>query len=161
MKSYVIATALLFSSASVLANDYTFVNADGSDLGKLCIAAVDSDQSIRALADGMGISFYSADEVQCNGHSIVDFVHKYRSGNAVAAPRTSYIISSGNEAPETRLCLAALTSDEEFAKIKAAHFSGVQDIEQSVNCNNMPLSRFVRKYRDRLATGQSINTASL
>lgn len=163
MKSFAIAAALLFSSASVLANDARFVNADGSALGDLCIAAVASDQNIPALAATFGVKVVSAEEIACNGRPIVDFVRKYRAVGAAAphAVRTSYIINSANEAPETKLCLAALYSEEDYARVKAAHFADVENVEQSVNCNNMPLNKFVRKYRDRLATGQSVNTASL
>lgn len=160
MKSYAIAAALLFTSTTVLANDFKFVNADGSALGDLCIAAVESKEPVNAVAQGLGLASVSATEVACNGRPIVDFVRKYRAEFA-ASPRTTYIINSGNEAPETQLCLAALASEEAFNQIKTAHFSDVENVESTINCNGMSLNKFVRKYRDRLASTPTVNTAAL
>jgi hypothetical protein len=160
MKSYAIAAALLFASTSVLANDFKFVNADGNELSGLCIAAVESNEPVNAVAEGLGLASVSASEVACNGRPIVDFVRKYRTDFS-AAPRTVYIMNSGNEAPETQLCLAALASEELYNQIKVAHFADVKNVESTVNCNGMPLSKFVRKYRNRLASTPAVNTAAL
>jgi hypothetical protein len=154
MKLQIAALALILGSSSVLATDVKLVSADGSDLSKLCIAAAESTSTIGALAAEMNIP---ASDVLCNDKPIHHFAGQFR---AKAASATAYVLSVGNQSPETRLCVAALTSVEEFAALKAEFFGDVT-VEREVRCNGLPLGQFVRRYQDRLASLDSNATASL
>jgi hypothetical protein len=154
MKMHIAALALILGSSSVLATDVKLVSADGSALSKLCIAAAESIRPVRALAAAMDIP---ASEVRCNDKPIHDFAGEFR---AKAASEIAYVLSVGNQSPETRLCVAALTSLEEFTALKAEYFGDVA-VEREVSCNGMPLSQFVRRYQDRLASLESSTTAAL
>jgi hypothetical protein len=149
MKKYLLAFGLLASCVSAHAEEnIKFVNADGSPLGDLCIAAVDTDQALTELAQAHGISPTAIDQVYCNGRQLRSFIKQFRESDTVV---TAYVVNVANESPESLLCLAAVTSDEEFARLKDAHFKNVADVEREVACNDMPLGQFVRKYRDHLA----------
>lgn len=153
MKLQFAALALILGSSSVLATDVKLVSADGSDLSKLCIAAAQSTSAVRALANEMDIP---ASEVLCNDKPLHDFAGQFRAQTASAS---AYVLSVGNQSPETRLCVAALTSVEEFAALKAEFFGDVA-VEREVRCNGLPLNQFVRRYQDRLASLESNTTAA-
>ena len=104
MKMTLAALALILGSSTVLATDVKFVNADGSDLSGLCIAAAQSDKPVGALATELKVGA-PAGEVLCNGTPIRAFVSQFRTDTSAA---TLYVVSSANETPETQLCLAAL-----------------------------------------------------
>ena len=73
---------------------------------------------------------------------------------------TAYVVSAANETPETLICVAAVTSDDEFSRLRQAHFSNVKDVENEIECNNMSLGQFVRKYREHLADKSVLATAA-
>ncbi len=155
MKLQFAALALILGSSVAMANDVKFVNADGSKLSGLCIAAAESNKAVGALAAELGLSPVISDQILCNGTPIRAFVSQLRADIAAEAV---YTVSGANQAPETQLCLAALTSKEEFARLKAQHFGNVV-VEREISCNGMPLQQFVRRYQDRLAAG--VDTASI
>jgi hypothetical protein len=155
MKMQIAALALILGSSSVLATDVKFVNADGSDLSNLCIAAAQSDSTVHALAAELDIPV--ANDVLCNDKPIHSFAGQYR---AKAEVETVYYVSVANQSPETRLCVAALTSAEEFTSLKAEFFGDVA-VEREVSCNGQPLGQFVRRYQNRLASLPSNTTAAL
>jgi hypothetical protein len=155
MKMQIAALALILGSSSVLASDVKLVSSDGSDLSNLCVAAAQSDSTVRDLAAEMNIP--AASDVLCNDQPIHHFADQFR---AEAAASTQYVVSVANQSPETRLCVAALTSPSEFASLKAEFFGDVA-VERVVTCNGLPLSQFVRRYQDRLASLPSRTTAAL
>jgi hypothetical protein len=158
MKKTLIALGLLVGSVTAYADDnIKLVNADGSALGELCISAVTSLEGLDAKAKALGISASDVASVYCNGKPIRQFVSQFRASDE---PITAYVISAANQAPETQICLAALTSGDEFARLKEAHFSTVKDVEKEISCNNMSLGQFVRKYRAHLAEKATVATAS-
>lgn len=154
MKVQFAALALLLGSSTVLATDVKFVNADGSALSSLCIAAAESGKAVGTLAAEMSIS--ASHEVRCNDKPIHAFAGQFRA-EAVAA--TSYVLSKANARPETQLCVAAVHSQEEFTTLLNTHFAGV-DVSRSITCNGQPLNEFVRRYQNRVAT-PGVKTASL
>jgi hypothetical protein len=158
MKKTLIAFGLLLGSVAAHADDnIKLVNADNSPLGELCISAVSSPEGLDVKAKELGISSAEIASVYCNGKPIRQFVSQFRASDE---PITAYVISAANQAPETQICLAALTSGEEFARLKEAHFSAVKDVEKEITCNNMSLGQFVRKYRAHLAEKATVATAS-
>jgi hypothetical protein len=158
MKMQFAALALVLGSSFVAADsDLKFVNANGSALSDLCIAAAQSEESVGSIAAQLGMAAVVANDVLCNDKPIQRFVTQFRAESATA---TVYVVSVANQTPETRLCLAALTSDEEFARLKDAHFSDVA-VEREIVCNGKPLGQFVRRYQNRLAALQTAATASL
>ncbi|HTR00554.1 MAG TPA: hypothetical protein VMH83_11210 [Candidatus Acidoferrum sp.] len=151
MKYVIIAASLILSSVAAQAGEIKLVNHDGSSLSQLCVAAATSDKPAQSLVLELGLAPLTVNEVACNGQPLPSFVNHYRAPSEAASQvEANYVVSAANQSPETRLCLAALTSDAEFEKIKAAHFSDVLDVEQSVSCNKLPLGRFVRKYRSHV-----------
>jgi hypothetical protein len=155
MKLQIAALALILGSSPVLATDVKLVSSDGSDLSKLCIAAAQSGSTVSALAAEMNIP--AASQVLCNDQPIHAFAGQFR---AEVAASTQYVVSVANQSPETRLCVAALTSPSEFASLKAEFFGDVA-VERIVTCNGLSLNQFVRRYQDRLASLPSHTTAAL
>jgi hypothetical protein len=157
MKTQFAALALILGSSFAMATDVKFVNADGSTLSGLCVAAAQSDKPVSDLAIEMGLSAFAGDEVLCNGTPIRTFAGQFRADASVAAV---YVVSGANQAPETQLCLAALHSKEEYARVKATHFNDVA-VEREIVCNGLPLQQFVRRYQDRLAALPGVDTAAI
>lgn len=159
MRKFAIVAFSILASFNVSANDVKFVNSDGSAAGELCIAAIGSTNTLDFLAEELDIAPVDVDKIACNGRAIRSFAKKYRQTDSQAP---AYAISVANQTPETQLCIAALTSDEEFAKIVDAHFGTMSDVQESMRCNGLSIKKFVRKYRDRVsAITPSSATASL
>ncbi|MEY4640576.1 MAG: hypothetical protein RLZZ227_570 [Pseudomonadota bacterium] len=156
MKLQFVALAMILGTSFAAAESAPrLVNADGSALSNLCIVAAQSG-TIASVAAQLDIPSAVANDVRCNNMSIQRFVAQYR---AAPSDATVYAISVANEAPETRLCVAALTSAEEFTRLKDALFADVV-VEDEIACNGRPLSRFVRRYQNRLAALHTAATAS-
>lgn len=159
MKKYLFLLTLATTSFAAHAEEsIKFVNADGSVYGELCIAAANSADGLEAKARELGINAAEVDTIYCNGRAIRKFASQFHAADEAV---TAYVVSAADQSPETRICLAALTSDDEFSRLKDAHFSTVKDVESEVRCNNMPLGQFVRKYRKHLADSAAVATASL
>lgn len=158
MKKSLFMLFLLVGTVAAHADEsINFVNADGSPYGELCIAAATSHEAMEAKAAELGIHHTEIDTVYCNSKTIRKFASQFHAAGEVI---TAYVVNAANETPETQICLAALTSDDEFARLKKAHFSAVKDVENEIQCNNMSLGQFVRKYREHLADKAVIATAS-
>jgi hypothetical protein len=158
MKKCLFMLLLLAGSVTAHADEaIKFVNADGSPFGELCIAAATSQEAMEAKASELGIHHTDIDSIYCNSKTIRKFASQFHAAGEVI---TAYVVSAANETPETLICLAALTSDDEFARLKKAHFGAVKDVENEIQCNNMSLGQFVRKYREHLADKAVIATAS-
>ena len=162
MKKQLAVLSLACAISSVYADDVKLVNKDGSPLTTLCISAAQSDKSVDFLATELGVKLSKDSEVLCNGKPIRHFIHAYREGNLVRPEvgenQGIYVVNLGDQKPETRLCLAALISREEFEQLRNQEFAGVK-VENEVACNGRPLDDFVRHYRNRVSTG--LKTASL
>lgn len=148
MGKFAIVAFSILASFSASADDVKFINSDGSSVGELCIAAIGSTDTLEFLAEELNISPVDVNKIACNGRSIHSFARKYRQNDS---QEPAYAISVANQTPETQLCLAALTSEEEFKKIVDAHFGTLSDVRESMRCNGLTIKQFVRKYRDRVA----------
>jgi hypothetical protein len=158
MKKSLFMFSLLVGSVAAHAEDpIKFVNADGSAFGELCIAAANSVEGLEAKAIELGINPTEINTVYCNGRAIRKFASQFHAADETI---TAYVVSAADQTPETLICLAAVTSDDEFSRLKEAHFSNVKDVENEIKCNNMTLGQFVRKYREHLADKSVIATAS-
>lgn len=158
MKKTLFLFSLLAGSVAANAEDpIKFVNADGSAYGELCIAAANAAEGIENKAIELGINPAEIGSIYCNGRAIRKFASQFHASDETI---TAYVVSAADQTPETQICLAALTSDDEFSRLKEAHFSNVRDVENEVMCNNMSLGQFVRKYREHLAAKAVIATAS-
>lgn len=148
MKKYLAIAFSILASSTVLADDVNFVNSDGSSAGDLCIAAIGSTNTLDFLAEELNIAPVDVDTISCNGKSIRSFARQYRQNDS---PEAAYVISVANQTPETQICIAALTSDEEFARLVEAHFGKMSEVEETMQCNGLSVKQFVRKYRDRVS----------
>jgi hypothetical protein len=140
--------SLLMTSAGIAqAGSLRLVNADGADLSAICIAAVTSREAMYDTAAKLGVQPFEAETLRCNGMTVSRFIAATR--NATATPETpaGYLFSKTDTSPVTELCMAAVSSDQEYLKVKQDYFSGDAAVETEVMCNGMPLKTFARKYR--------------
>ena len=144
MRSIFASALLIVLSTQTFAGDAKFVNADGSASSQLCIAAVDSYASIYQVAKEMGVSRVSVGSLRCNDMSLRRFVNTYQTAPVVEM--TTYSFNKSDDSVETEICIAAVTSSEDFVDLKQAHFSGRSSAINGVRCNDMSLDRFVDKY---------------
>lgn len=141
-----IATSLpLLTAAAVRAETVKLVNADGSPLSQLCIAAARSEGSVFQLAKELGINTLELDNIACNGEPIMSFVRSQRKvmHDGVA---NAYTFNHGDDSMETELCIAAVTEPEKFEALKPEYYS---KSGEEVLCNSQPLDLFVRRYGKR------------
>jgi hypothetical protein len=150
MKKFIIATLLLAGAGLAQADSLKLVNADGSALSELCIAAVSSRSDLSATAKALGITPLDTETLRCNGMRLGRFVGRY--GNTVARKATAYFFSKADETAVTELCMAAVSSEQEYRKVMELHFSNDAEVEAEVRCNGIPLRRFARKYREPALT---------
>lgn len=146
MKKLFLVSLLLTSAGIAQADSYRLVNADGTDLSAVCIAAVTSRETMLATAAELGITPLDSSTLLCNGMPLGRFVGKVRS-TAASEAVTGFVFSKSDSSPITELCLAAVSSELEFMKVKEQHFSREANVEADVLCNGMPLKTFARKYR--------------
>jgi hypothetical protein len=147
---------LVVGSAASSAGEYKFINADGTNLGQLCIAAAESAAtdpgSLTSLASELGIKPVEVSAVHCNGKSLAAFAKAYSADKNVTIK--TYSVSIGDQSPASQLCLAALVSSEEYSKLKEQHFRSM-DVQREIMCNGMSMKDFVQKYRNHLTTSSS------
>lgn len=143
MKKLKLATmlALLIPAVSV-AETPRLVNGDGSKLSALCIAAAEASSPL----SGSVLDPVQRKELLCNGQPVDRFVLHIRKQSKQLVFQTS------DESALSRLCLAAIRSEEDYRRIASKHFADERNLEQNVYCNGVPLPRFVRKYRGRQFT---------
>lgn len=111
----------------------------------LCMAALDSMEYMYQLSQQELGAPIDQTELQCNGMPVKAWVTRTKLEEQ--ARNTFVTVKATNQSPETQLCLAALESDEALVAAREALFSYETGIEQDLECNGMPLSRFVTKYR--------------
>lgn len=146
MKKLFLVSLLLTSAGIAQADSYRLVNADGAELSAICIAAVTSHEVMIETAAELGITPLDSATLRCNGMPVGRFVGKVRS--AVAREEIAgFVFSKSDNSPVTELCLAAVSSEQEYLKVKEQHFSREANVEAEVLCNGMPLKTFARRYR--------------
>lgn len=145
MKKLFLASLLLTSAGLTRAEIPLMVNADGSDLSAICIAAVTSREAMYDKAAELGVLPLQPSTLRCNGMTLGRFISTYR---AAAKPLPAgYVFSRADDSPTTELCLAAVKSEQEYMSVKEQYFGDDATVEAEVHCNGMPLLTFARKYR--------------
>jgi len=143
------ASSALFSAAAG-AEDVRLVNADGTMLSELCIAAVESGSRFRNLMQELKLVAGQESEVRCNGRSLKRFAADVRAKlDGTAQP--VFVFRAEDESPISQLCMAALESEEAYEATKARLRSQDGVLESEVLCNDMPVKTFARKYRNMTA----------
>jgi hypothetical protein len=153
MFKFVAICCLTVGSVAASAGEYKFINTDGSNIGGLCIAAVESSAkdagTLRSLASELGINPVEVEAIHCNGQSLASFAKKYATDKTVVI--RTYTVNIGDRTPESQLCLAALVSQEAFATLKESKFKKI-DVERDITCNGLSMNQFVVKYRNYLTS---------
>lgn len=148
MKKLALVTLLIAGSATAYAEP-KLVPADDSELSRLCVAAVESRDSLTSTAREFGYGPLDLQELRCNGLPVARFAAKYRA--TVAATTTApegYILRPSDDSPLAALCIAAASSDLEYARVKEQYFGNESNLESEVMCNGVPLKNFARRFRD-------------
>lgn len=150
MKKLLITSLVALVALNANADTPRLVNADGSELSAICIAAITSREAMYTKAAELGVRDFEPAEMRCNGQTIPRFVSLHRA--ATAAKPAGYVFSKTDDTPVTQLCFAAVRSDQEYLAVKKRHFEDEARIEEEVRCNGMSLANFARKYRRPVST---------
>lgn len=146
MKRFTLAMLMIAGSGLAQA-DYKVVNADGSELSQICVAATASKAALLETAASAGLSAVELDTVRCNGLSLARFAAKYSKPTAtLAALPAGYLLKASDTSEATALCIAATKSEQEFMAVKSMYFGAEPKVETEVLCNGLPLKTFARKY---------------
>lgn len=153
-KSFVAVLALTASSAlfsvGASAGDVRLVNADGTTLSELCIAAVESESRFRNLMRELKLVAGQENEVRCNGRSLKRFAADVRA-RLEGTAQPVFVLRAEDKSPISQLCMAALESDEAYEQTRARLRTETGMQESEVLCNDMPVKAFARKYRNMTA----------
>lgn len=140
---------LLALAGNVAAEQTSFVNADASIYSELCIAAVTSAEMLDKKAAEFKFSKEDLKKFSCNGMELDDFVKKYGpdSGSKDKDIKV-FAFEKSMQNTESDICVAAATSNEAFAAIKAK-VGRSDDYFKEIHCNDIPLVRFARKFGNK------------
>jgi hypothetical protein len=147
VKKLFLVSLLMTSAGYAHADSYRLVNADGADLSAVCIAAVTSREAMYETAAEVGLAPLDVATLRCNNMTVSRFVASTRNSVAAIETPASFMFSKSDNSPVTELCMAALSSDQEYLKVKEEKFGADPKVEAEVRCNDMPLKTFARKYR--------------
>lgn len=145
MNKLLISSLLTLGAISSAHADTRMVNADGSALSAICIAAVTSREAMYDKAAELRVRDFEPSELRCNGQTLSRFLSIHRAKSE--AKPAGYVFTKTDDTPVTELCLAAVRSDAEYEAVKKRLFSDEDGIEAEVRCNGMSLTTFTRKYR--------------
>mgnify|MGYP001082795015 CR=1 FL=1 len=148
MKKLSLTSILIFSSSIALAGDLNFVASDTSPFTAICIAATQSEEAVSAQLHEHSLTRSDIRTLSCNGMSLNRFAAKYNSAPEVATvePVRVFAFRESVSNSETSLCIAAATSNEEYARLKNELFSGNRSLVRSITCNDLPLQSFARRH---------------
>jgi len=140
---------LLALAGNVAAEQTSFVNADASIYSELCIAAVTSAELLEQKAAEYKFSKNDMKKFSCNGMELDDFVKKYGPGSGSKNSGLKvFAFEKSMQNTESDICVAAATSNEAFAAIKA-QVGRSDDYFKEIHCNDIPLARFARKFGNK------------
>ena len=150
MNRLLIGFLVLLMSHSVSGKDAKFVNGDGSPHSSVCIAAIDSEQSLDAAIKKYNFSALELARLNCNGLSVDQFAKMYRNKGSKMAAGSVKVFSFGKSMNniESDICIAAASSNAKFEAIKKGLTKPKSDY-QSINCNGITLSTFAKKYGNK------------
>jgi len=150
MKKICIAVVTLALVASTQAKEEKFVNGDGSAHSEICIAAVHSDNALKAKSKEHGYSSAKISQLSCNGMPIDKFAKMYRNQKADADAKPVKVFSFDNEMQnlEADVCIAAASSNEKYSAIKKG-LTKPKGFYRTITCNGMSLTTFAKKYGNK------------
>jgi hypothetical protein len=132
---------------------YALNEADDSMATKLCVAAVESKEEFESIKSAYFDDVANINtEILCNGTPLTQFAKMYQPKSIGLKGEVSYLLTEADDSMVTRLCLAAISSEEEFRQIREDYFADVRDVNSEILCNGMKLDRFVAKYRNSRLT---------
>ena len=83
----------------------------------------------------------------CNGLLIKEFANKYRSNpSATGKSQKVFAFINANGTKETKLCIAAATSNEKFSKVKSELFGRDRETVQDISWNDLRITSFAKKH---------------
>lgn len=145
MKKLVLIPALFLLSSMAFAGGANLVASDDSPYTAICIAAVESEAAMFSKMAEFNVSRYDISDLSCNGVPLNRFASKHSEVDSPKAVKVfAFRQSASNN--ETSLCIAAATSNEEYYRTRDALFSNAASDVSDINCNNMPLRTFARRY---------------
>jgi hypothetical protein len=144
-----LACALLAASLPTQAQQYQFNPGDSSDLSKFCVAALQAPKDIVAVAKQFGFSAQDLDTIRCNDKPVSRLVAKYNYVKSNAA--STVVFNKSDNSDLTNLCMAAITSEADFERLKARLFESDPGLQNEIRCNGTSLQRFVKRYHNRPA----------
>lgn len=155
MKKSFLAVLAISATSAILnpaanAEEVRLVNADGTMLSELCIAAVESGDRFQNLLKELNLVAGQESEVRCNGRSLKRFAADVRAKLEGAADPV-FVFRAEDQSPISQLCMAALESDEAYEAAKARVRTQAGVLESEVLCNDLPVKTFARKYRNMTA----------
>jgi hypothetical protein len=150
MKKVCIAVVTMVLATSTYAKEAKFVNGDGSAHSEICIAAIQSDQALKAKSEEHGYSSAKMSQLSCNGMSIGKFAKMYRNQAVDADNKAVKVFSFDNEMQnlEADVCIAAASSNEKYAAIRKG-LTKPKSYYRTITCNGMPLASFAKKYGNK------------
>lgn len=116
---------------------------DNSKFTKACVAAIESSDSLDSVLRINKIRSYSKEQVLCNDTPIAEFARTYKRSNN-NNKNNNKKFQNANASNESKLCIAAATSNEAFSKAKRRFLAKVHP--KQVVCNGMTLAQFAKQY---------------
>jgi len=135
----------MLATTGIQAGTLKLVTEDNSTLSKLCIAAVNTEGPVFALAKDMGIHTADISKIACNGQPLMEFVRvhpKLMYEDSIA----NYSFNEGDSSIETQLCIAAVSEPEKYEALKPQYLSTTGKYVEKLLCNSQPLDSFVKRY---------------
>jgi hypothetical protein len=136
-------------SSSVFAEDVKFVNADASIYSEVCIAAATSEAALAQKAAQYKISAEALDKFTCNNLSLEQFARKYQ-GDGEGKDQTIQVFAfeKSGDVNDAEVCIAAATSNDAFIALRSK-MNKPDRYFLDVHCNDIPLTRFARKFGNK------------
>ncbi|WP_421132801.1 hypothetical protein [Alteromonas sp. A079] len=143
MVKSLLATIAALSLSITSAQAIELESGDNSPFTQVCIAAVESNDSLQRVVTENGIKDFQLDNITCNDMPLNSFVKKFRSatGNDVIHV-TSF--ENVNNSIESDLCIAAATSNAAFKEAQTV--LNVRVRAEELSCNGQSLTRFAKKF---------------
>ncbi len=148
MKKHALISLFLFLPVVALADDNRFVAGDDSPYTEICIAATESDNAAQSVMEKYAVTRSDISELSCNGMTLNRWISKFRSDSYADSQESIRVFAfrENNDSAETSMCIAAVTSSDEYSRLKEELFGNSQSTLSRIYCNNMPLRTFARRY---------------
>jgi hypothetical protein len=145
--SIVLIAGLNIAGAQATTSKVIFKPVDQDLATQACyLAAKEGLSAARTLVQNNKLSFNEFRiGLSCNGMTISRFASEYRTEEESKTGQTRIALKAKNSKVESQLCLDAVKMGEKAARAK-------YDIQESVICNNLELSDFVKTFTKKEAT---------